>query len=179
MLVTTALILKSITFPCPPFRPPSPGSAHSPPYPSFCDPLVLPHSISHQLPSQSLPHSRHDHITPCSHYNVSLHHPPTPPCLIPIHPILIQLLHRSSRLSDHGTHYIIFHTDFLVQSSLPIPTSLLNPNTHSLISIISSPSHTLPTFKFFSFPLIPASRLRKFPLTLPNYPSSTHNKSNS
>ena len=163
MLVTTSLILKYNSFSCPPSSPPPPGFAHSPPYPPLFDPLVLPHLISHQLPSQPLSHPRHDHIIPPSHSHVSLHHPPTPPCPIPIHPILIQLLHRSSRRSDHNTHYIILHTGFLVQSSLPIPTSLPNPNTHSLISIIFSPSRTLPPFKLFSFPLIPASRLRKFP----------------
>ena len=144
MLVTTALILKSNTPSCPPFRPPSPGSAHSPPYPSSFVPLVLPHSISHQLPSQPLSHSRHDHIMPPSHYNVSLHHPPTPPCPIPIHPILIQLLHRSSESLAHNAHYIIFHTDFLVQSCFPISTLLPNPNTHSPISIDLSPSRTSP-----------------------------------
>ena len=146
MLVTTALILKSNTFSCPLLRPPSPGSAHSPPYPSSFDPFVLSHSISHQLPSQPLPHSRHDHIMPLSHYNVSLHHPPTPPCPTPIHPILSHLLRRSSEPLAHDTHYIVFHTDFLVQSSLSISTSFLHPNTHSLISIIFSPSHTLPSF---------------------------------
>ena len=142
MLVTTALIFKSNTFSCPLLRPPSPGSAHSPPYPSSFDPFVLSHSISHQLPSQPLPHSRHDHIMPLSHYNVSLHHPPTPPCPTPIHPILSHLLRRSSEPLAHDTHYIVFHTDFLVQSYLPIPTSHPNPNTHSLISMDLSPSRT-------------------------------------
>ena len=146
MLVTTSLIFKYNTFPCPPFRPPPPRSAHSPPYPPLFDPLALPHLISHQLPSQPLSHSRHDHIIPPSHYNVSLHHPPTPPCPIPIHPILFQLLHRSSKPFAHNTHYIIFHTDFLVHSSLSISTPFLYPNTHSLISIIFLPSHVLPPF---------------------------------
>ena len=148
MLVTTALILKSNAFSCPLLRPPSPGSAHSPPYPSSFDPFVLSHSTSHQLPSQPLPHSRHDRIMPPSHYNVSLHHLPTPPYPTPIHPILSHLLRRSSEPLAHDTHYIVFHTDFLVQSSLSISTSFLHPNTHSLISIIFSPSHTLPSFTF-------------------------------
>ena len=148
MLVTTALILKSNAFSCPLLRPPSPGSAHSPPYPSSFDPFVLSHSISHQLPSQPLPHSRHDRIMPPSHYNVSLHHPPTPPCPTPIHPFLSHLLRRSSEPLAHDTHYIVFHTDFLVQSSLFISTSFLHPNTHSLISVIFLLSHTLPSFTF-------------------------------
>ena len=163
MLVTTSLILKYNSFSCPPSSPPPPGFAHSPPYPPPFDPLVLPHLISHQLPSQPLSHPRHDHIIPPSHSHVSLHHPPTPPCPIPIHPISIQLLHRSSQSFACNTHYIIFHTDFLVQSSPSISTSFLNPNTRSLISIIFSPSHTLPPFTFFSFSPIRANRPRKFP----------------
>ena len=148
MFVTRALILKSNTFSCPPSRPPPPGCAHSPPSPPLFDPLVLPHLISHQLPSQPLPHSRHDRIMPPSHYNVSLHHPPTPPCPTPIHPFLSHLLRRSSEPLAHDTHYIVFHTDFLVQSSLFISTSFLHPNTHSLISVIFLLSHTLPSFTF-------------------------------
>ena len=156
MLVTTSLILKYNTFPCPPLGPHhrSPLTHHH--ILLFLIPLLLPHLISHQLPSQPLSHSRHDHIIPPSHYNISLHHPPTPPCPIPIHPILFQLLHRSSKPLAHNTHYIIFHTDFLVQSSQSISTSFLYPNTHSLISIIFSPSHTLPPLTPFSF--LPISR---------------------
>ena len=148
MLVTTSLILKYNAFPCPPLGPHHRSPLTSPPYPPLFDPLALPHFISHQLPSQPLSHSRHDHSTPLSHYRVSLHHPPTPPCPIPIHPILFQLLHRSSKPFAHNTHYIIFHTDFLVQPSLSISTSFLHPNTHSLISIIFLLSHTLPSFTF-------------------------------
>ena len=163
MPITTSLILKYNSFSCPPSSPPPPGFAHSPPYPPLFVPLVLPHLISHQLPSQPLSHPRHDHIIPPSHSHVSLHHPPTPPCPIPIHPILTQLLRRSSQSFARNTHDIIFHTDFLVQSSLSISTSLLNPNTHSLISIIFSPSHILPPFTLFHSFQFPANRLRKFP----------------
>ena len=134
MLVTTALILKSNTFSCPLLRPPSPGSAHSPPYPSSFDPFVLSHSISHQLPSQPLPHSRHDRIMPPSHYNVSLHHPPTPPCPTPIHPILSHLLRRSSEPLAHDTHYIVFHTDFF-SSIQSIHIHLISASQHSLSHI--------------------------------------------
>ena len=111
-------------------------------------PLFCLTQFSHQIPSQPLPHSRHGHIMPLSHYNVSLHHPPTPPCPTPIHPFLSHLLRRSSEPLAHDTHYIVFHTDFLVPSSLSISTSFLNPNTHSLISVIFLLSHTLPSFTF-------------------------------
>ena len=161
MLVTTALILKSNTFSCPPSRPPPPGCAHSPPSPPLFDYLVLPHLISHQPPSKPLSHSRHDHIIPPSHYNISLHHPPTPPCPIPIHPISIQHLHRSSQPFAHNTHYIIFHTDFLVQSRLSISTSFPNPNTHSCISIDFSPSRTSSSLHLLAHSLLQYSKIPK------------------
>ena len=47
--------------------------------------------------------------------------------------------------SAHIPHCIFFHTDFLVQSKVPISTLLPNPNTHSLISIDLSPSRTSPS----------------------------------
>ena len=41
IFVTTSLILKSNTFFCPPFRPPPPGCAHSPPSASLTSPIFL------------------------------------------------------------------------------------------------------------------------------------------
>ena len=163
MLVTTSLILKYNAFPCPPLGPHHRSPLTSPPYPPLFDPLALPHLISHQLPSKPLSHSRHDHSTPLSHYHVSLRHPPTPPCPIPTHPILSQLLHRSSKPFAHNTHDIIFHTDFLVQSSLSISTSFLHPSTHSPISIIFLPPHVLPSPYLLIASNFPANRLRFFP----------------
>ena len=142
MLVTTALILKSNTFSCPPFRPPSPGSAHSPPYPSSFDPLVLSHSIftSNTFPTPPP-------LTPWPYYAPLplwrfISPPINPPPPNQQTPSSISDSSHSSKPFVHIAQCIFFHTDFLVQSCFPISTLLPNPNTHSPISIDLSPSRT-------------------------------------
>ena len=89
MLMILLLPHKSNPFFCPSHRSSLPRRAKPPPYPSLLVPFVLPCLIAHQPPSQPLSHSHHNHIIPPSHYITSLHHPPTPSCLTPIHPFLI------------------------------------------------------------------------------------------
>ena len=142
MLVTTSLILKYKTFPCPPFRPHHRGALtqHHCTHIS-CPPRHLPNFPITQSPTP-LP------LTPClrSHPFATLPinpftHQPLPP-LKPSQPTLHPHLPHSFQSFVHNTQCISFHTDCYVTSSFPISTLFLHLHAHSHIFIDFSPPRT-------------------------------------
>ena len=150
------LLHKSNPFLCPPRRPLLPGRAQ--PTPSTfplthleLSPLIFHNPFFNPSPTRTI-------TKPHPHPNIPLNpsNPPPPPLPNQHTPPFISDSSQSLQPFAHITHCIFFHTDFLVQSYLPISTSHLNPNTHSLKSIDLSPS---PTSLFLHLPL-PQSSLK-------------------
>ena len=158
-----SLLRKSNPLFCPSYRPPSLSRPRIVALSSYSSPLACSPMISNHpfLPPPS--HSNNNNISSLSHHVTQCLHPPTPPSFSPLLSIPRHMYAQFFKPSVHNAQYISILTDFLVAYSSPISYFLLNINTHSLISIIFSPPHTLPPFALSHFFQSRANRLRNFP----------------